>query len=55
MHRFFVKPEQIHGDQIMIDGEEFKHAAKAVGFRYTEIFYVCVGCVFDYNFFIFCR
>ena len=55
MHRFFVKPEQIHGDQIMIDGEEFKHAAKAVRIRDNELFEVCDGSGFDYHCLIICR
>lgn len=55
MHRFFVKPEQIHGDQITIDGEEFKHAAKVVRIRDNELFEVCDGSGFDYHCLIACR
>lgn len=49
MHRFFVKPEQICGDQIVIAGEEFKHAVKALRIRDNELFEVCDGNGYDYH------
>lgn len=55
MHRFFVKPEQIRGDQITIDGEAFKHAVKAVRIRDNELFEVCDGNGYDYHCVIACR
>jgi 16S rRNA (uracil1498-N3)-methyltransferase len=49
MSRFFVKPEQISGDKVVIVGEDAKHIGTVLRMRKDEKITVCDGQSIDYD------
>jgi 16S rRNA (uracil1498-N3)-methyltransferase len=49
MSRFFVKPEQISGNTVIIVGEDAKHIGTVLRMRKDEKITVCDGQSIDYN------
>jgi len=49
MHRFFVKPDQISDQEILISGEDFKHITKVLRLAKDDLIEICDGQGTDYQ------
>ncbi len=49
MHRFFIAPEQISGQNAYIEGEDVKHITRVLRLQAGDQIVVCDGCSHEYT------